>query len=99
VEAYRTGAPVDLATRAATILARKPDWITFTSSSTASNLIVACGAEMLRDVRVASIGPVTSATLRDLGVDVSVEASPHTVPALIEAIRVEAIRAAVIIET
>jgi uroporphyrinogen-III synthase len=87
VEAYRTGAPVDLATRAAAVLESKTDWVTFTSSSTASNLIAACGAGMLKGVRVASIGPVTSATLRDAGVAVMVEASPHTVPGLVEAIR------------
>jgi uroporphyrinogen III methyltransferase/synthase len=86
VEAYRTGAPADLATRAAAVISAKTDWITFTSSSTASNLIAACGAEALRGVGVASIGPVTSATLRDAGVEVTVEASPHTVPGLVSAI-------------
>ena len=43
VEAYRTAAPPDLAQRAAAVLARKPDWITFTSSSTAQNLVDAVG--------------------------------------------------------
>ncbi len=86
VEAYRTGVPVDLAARAAGVLASKTDWVTFTSSSTANNLISACGADALRGVRVASIGPVTSATLNDAGVPVNVEASPHTVPGLIEGI-------------
>ena len=86
VEAYRTGAPADLAARAALVLQSKIDWIAFTSSSTANNLIAACGAEVLKAVRVASIGPVTSATLRDAGVEVTVEASPHTVPGLVSAI-------------
>ncbi len=87
VEAYRTAAPADLAARAADVLAQKTDWIAFTSSSTATNLIAACGTAPLTNIRVASIGPVTSETLRQAGVEVAVEASPHTVPALVEAIR------------
>ncbi len=87
VEAYRTGAPADLATRATAVLGSKPHWITFTSSSTANNLIAACGAAALQGMRVASIGPVTSATLRDAGITVTVEASPHTVAGLVDAIR------------
>ena len=86
VEAYRTGAPSDLAVRAAAVVESKINWLTFTSSSTATNLIVACGAQALKSVRIASIGPVTSATLRDAGVEVTVEASPHTVPGLVSAI-------------
>jgi uroporphyrinogen III methyltransferase/synthase len=91
VEAYRTGAPGDLAARAAAVMNSRPDWIAFTSSSTANNLIAACGAAVLKPVRTASIGPVTSATLREAGVDVTVEASPHTVPGLVEAIRAASI--------
>jgi uroporphyrinogen III methyltransferase/synthase len=87
VEAYRTGAPADLGARAAAALAKKTDWITFTSSSTASNLIAACGAEFMSGVKIASIGPVTSQTLRNAGVAVTVEAASHTVPGLVEAIR------------
>ncbi len=87
VDAYRTGAPDNLGERASDLLASGVDWITFTSSSTASNLIAACGAAVFRDVKVASIGPVTSSTLRDAGVVVTSEASPHTMPGLIDAIR------------
>ena len=86
VEAYRTGAPADLAARASEVLAAKTDWVTLTSSSTAANLIAACGVEALKDVRVASIGPVTSKTLCDAGIEVSAEASPHTVPGVVSAI-------------
>jgi uroporphyrinogen III methyltransferase/synthase len=89
VEAYRTGVPVGLAARAKAELASKADWIVFTSSSTASNLISTCGPSahgLLDGVRVASIGPVTSATLREAGVRVSLEASPHTVPGLVDSI-------------
>ncbi|HVY91504.1 MAG TPA: uroporphyrinogen-III C-methyltransferase [Bryobacteraceae bacterium] len=86
VEAYRTVPPGDLADRARKVLAAKPDWITFTSSSTATNLIAACGAEALRGIRVASIGPVTSATLRAAGIEVTAEANPHTIRGLVDRI-------------
>jgi uroporphyrinogen III methyltransferase/synthase len=42
--------------------------------------------ERLRDVVVASIGPITSDTCRKLGLRVDVEANPYTLPALIEAL-------------
>jgi uroporphyrinogen III methyltransferase/synthase len=87
IEAYRTIAPPNLSANAAATFATKTDWIAFTSSSTATNLIAACGTTPLKNIRVASIGPVTSQTLRQAGVKVAVEASPHTVPALVEAIR------------
>ena len=85
-DAYRTVAPADLSARAAEILARKPDWITFTSSSTVQNLVDAIGAGALSDVRCASIGPITSATLRRHGITPAVEANTFTVPGLVEAI-------------
>lgn len=86
VEAYRTVAPENLAERAAAVLARKPHWITFTSSLTVKNLVEAVGAEALVGVRVASIGPVTSATARAWGLHVDAEANPHTTAALVAAI-------------
>ena len=39
VEAYRTVIPEDAAARAREVLARKPTWITFTSSSTVKNFV------------------------------------------------------------
>lgn len=86
VEAYRTIVPADAAVRAKEALAHKPDWITFTSSSTVKNLLAVTGREALRGIKVASIGPVTSATARDAGLAVDVEADPHTIPGLVEAI-------------
>ena len=49
--------------------ARKPDWITFTSSSTVQNFVQRGGSEGARGVKVASIGPVTTATAKKLGLD------------------------------
>ncbi len=81
VEAYRTTAPA-----AGFHLDEKADWITFTSSSTVQNFVVMAGAEALDDVKVASIGPVTSKTARSLGIEVTVEASVFTVDGLVDAI-------------
>ncbi|MCC6857496.1 MAG: uroporphyrinogen-III C-methyltransferase [Bryobacterales bacterium] len=88
VEAYRTVAPEGLGELARQVFSGpcKPHWVTFTSSSTAQNLVREAGAEALRGVKIASIGPVTSATLRGLGVEVTVEAGVYTVDGLVEAI-------------
>jgi uroporphyrinogen-III synthase len=66
--------------------ARKPDWITFTSSSTVTNFVEAAGADALDGVGVASIGPVTTATARRLGIRVEVQAEKFTVEGLVEGI-------------
>ena len=63
-----------------------PDWITVTSSSTVRNLVEMVGAEALRKTRLASIGPITSATARELGLEVAVEAAEHTIEGLVAAI-------------
>jgi uroporphyrinogen III methyltransferase/synthase len=86
VEAYRTVLPEDASARAREILARKPDWITFTSSSTVINFLEAADREALAGVRIASIGPITSETVRAHDLAVDVEASPHTIPGLVSAI-------------
>jgi uroporphyrinogen III methyltransferase / synthase len=92
VEAYQTVAPRDLAARARAVLDRKPHWITFTSSSTVTNFIAAAGREVLREMKIASIGPITSATLREHQIEPTVEAQPHTIGALVEAICAAATR-------
>ena len=86
VEAYRTVPPEGIAARIAEVFAHPPDCITFTSSSTVENLVAAGGSDLLRGVAVASIGPITSRTARDLGVEVTVEAHPYTVESLVHAI-------------
>jgi uroporphyrinogen III methyltransferase / synthase len=89
VEAYRTGVPEGAETRARAIFQNeaKPHWITFTSSSTVKNFLVMAGRDALDGVRVASIGPVTTATLRMHGIEVAVEAQPFTMDGLVAAIR------------
>ncbi len=86
VEAYRTVAPAGLAERTAEVLAMHPHWITFSSSSTVKNLLSAAEPGALRNLKIASIGPVTSQTLRDCGLEPDVEADPHTIPGLAAAI-------------
>ena len=86
-EAYRTVQPEGLRERALAILAGKPDWITFTSSSTVENLVATVGMEALVGIQTASIGPITSATLRKNKLAVGLQASIYTVPGLVEAIR------------
>jgi uroporphyrinogen III methyltransferase/synthase len=88
VEAYRTVSPEGAAANAAKVFAsdRKPDCITFTSSSTVQNFVAFAGAAALVGVRVASIGPVTTATARSLGIQVDVEARTFTVDGLVDAV-------------
>ena len=64
----------------------KVDWITVTSSASAKSLARMFG-EDLKDTRIASISPVTSASLRDLGLKVAAEAKSYTMHGVIEAIQ------------
>jgi uroporphyrinogen III methyltransferase/synthase len=88
VEAYRNIVPEDARSRARDIFSatRKPDWITFTSSSTVKNLLAVAGRDALEGVRIASIGPVTSETARAQGLTVNAEAKQYTLDGLIAAI-------------
>jgi uroporphyrinogen III methyltransferase/synthase len=67
------------------------DVVTFTSSSTVRHFVALVGAELGR-AKVASIGPITSQTARELGLRVSIEARSYTIPGLIEAIVAEMAR-------
>lgn len=99
VEAYETVAPQSSRKRLQAALKsvkNRPDIITFTSSSTVSNFMALLGKgrgrrrprhiKQLDGVRLGSIGPVTSSTLRGLGLRVDIEAREYTIPGLIEAI-------------
>lgn len=61
------------------------DWITVTSSAIARSLHAMFGPS-LRCVRLASISPVTSATLRELGLEPAAEASQYTMEGVVDAI-------------
>ena len=91
VEAYETVIPRSSRARLRTLMKdpkRRPHVITFTSSSTARNFVQLLGGNVWRGrprPRFASIGPVTSSTLRELGLPVDIEAQEYTIPGLIRA--------------
>jgi uroporphyrinogen III methyltransferase/synthase len=62
------------------------DLVTFTSSSTVANLVRATEGRDLSGLRAVSIGPVTSASLREAGIEPVAEADPHDVAGLVEAV-------------
>ena len=105
VEAYETVLPKSSRTRLRALLKspqHRPHVITFTSSSTARNFAEllsprwrgnSCPPDvvpLLQAVQFASIGPVTSATLRELGLLPHIEAGQYTIPGLITAIQASA---------
>ena len=96
VEAYETVVPESSGALLRSVLrdsAHKPDVITFTSSSTVRNFVSLLELSdkgrrpsTLDGVSLASIGPVTSETLREFGLGVDIEAREYTIPGLVEAI-------------
>ena len=100
VEAYETVAPESSRGRLKALFENaesRPDVITFASSSSVKNFVALLGGRRPahRDwngVRFASIGPITSATLRELGLPVDIEAAEFTIPGLIRAIQLELAR-------
>jgi len=91
VEAYQTVVPQASRTRLRTALTnpkRSPHVITFTSSSTVRNFVALLGprSASLKGVRLASIGPVTSSTLSELGLRADIKAKEFTIPGLVDAI-------------
>ena len=62
------------------------DLITFTSSSTVEHFLD-LKLRWPAGMKVASIGPITSATAREMGLTVDVEAKQHDIPGLVSAIR------------
>lgn len=77
-----TGDPTGAAER---IRNEGADWITFTSSSTVDNFF-ALNLPWPDGCRAASIGPVTSESLRRHGCEPAVEAARHDIPGLVEAV-------------
>jgi uroporphyrinogen III methyltransferase / synthase len=60
-------------------------YVTFTSSSTV-RFLLGSGGQVPDSARVVSIGPITSATAREHGLDVHVEAERHDVDGLVDAL-------------
>jgi uroporphyrinogen III methyltransferase/synthase len=87
VDAYRNVIPQDAAERAHEIWSKgSPDWITVTSGSTVKNVLAVVPGGALDGVKIASIGPATSAVVRKHGLEVHAEAQPSNVDGLISAI-------------
>jgi uroporphyrinogen III methyltransferase/synthase len=84
IEAYRSipdGAGVEKLARA--IEAGKVDLATFTSGSAVRGYVDAVGEELALEVPAASIGPQTSEALREVGIEVKVEAEESTIDGLV----------------
>ena len=62
----------------------RADYVTFTSSSTVRFLLAA--TQLPTGIRIVSIGPVTSAALRERGHEPDVEASQHDIEGLVQAL-------------
>jgi uroporphyrinogen-III synthase len=62
--------------------------VTFTSSSTVRNFVALLGKTRtsLNGIELASIGPVTSSTLREFGLRVDIAAKEFTIPGMVKAI-------------
>jgi uroporphyrinogen III methyltransferase / synthase len=71
---------------AAVEAAQGADYVTFTSSSTVTNLIAALGERFPPNARIVSIGPVTSDSARAAGLNVDVEAAQHDIDGLLAAL-------------
>jgi len=81
---YETVAePLDAATREA---AARADYLLFTSASSVRFYAHAAGDGALTGPRLLSIGPATSAELREHGAEPDLEADPHTPDGLVEAL-------------
>jgi len=95
VEAYQTIVPISSQKSIRSLMGdtkRRPNLVAFTSSSTVRNFVQLLGGRgrlshrELEGIQFASIGPITSATLRELGIPVHIEACEFTIPGLIQAI-------------
>jgi len=86
---YRTvPAQTDLSGLAGEIFAGRIDAVTFTSSSTVRSFVDLIGRDVATAGRfvAATIGPITADTARELGLREVIEATPHTVPGLVESL-------------
>jgi uroporphyrinogen-III synthase len=86
---YRNVVPIDSIAALSELFSTRDNWpaaMTFTSSSTAANLLAlleASGLGFPQEILRISIGPVTSQTLRDLGLPPHAEAAEPSIPSLV----------------
>jgi uroporphyrinogen-III synthase len=96
IEAYETVVPKASRKRLQQVMGnprQRPQVVTFTSSSTVRNFVELLGAGKdgrhagrLEGILMASIGPVTSSTLREFGLPVQIAAKEFTIPGLVAAV-------------
>jgi uroporphyrinogen III methyltransferase/synthase len=95
VPAYRTVKPPESAEMLKEALAQGLDVITFTASSTVVNLMALLDPAQRQQlielsksgaITVASIGPITTGKVRELGLTVHVQPTAYTIEALVEAL-------------
>jgi uroporphyrinogen-III synthase len=90
VDAYQNKIPATAPEQLRQALAKGVDAATFTSSSSVTHLADAAQAGGLgfpfAGVSAASIGPVTSKSLREAGWEPAIEAAPHDIAGLIQAV-------------
>jgi len=91
VEAYRTVKPRGGSKRLERILTEeRVDVITFTSSSTVHHFIELLGKKdvkkAVQGIAIACIGPVTSRTANEWGLDVHIQPQEYTIPGLTHAL-------------
>ncbi len=90
VEAYRTVIPTPDVSRLRSLLQEGTvDMVTFTSSSTAANFVKLFRGEKLSDIlhgtAIGCIGPITEATVRELGGKADLVSAEFTIPGLVHA--------------
>jgi uroporphyrinogen-III synthase len=92
VEAYRNQIPPNSVSALQSLFSNPtnyPDVITFTSASTARNLIALLDTANLTlpsETALASIGPITTQALRELGHEPTIEAAEATIPSLVQSL-------------
>jgi uroporphyrinogen III methyltransferase/synthase len=90
VPVYRNETPEYSEQAVDAVFGGNPDLVTFTSSSTVSNLVNILKKSKkecyLNSIKGASIGPVTSETAGKLGITIAVNAGEHTIPGLVDSI-------------
>lgn len=89
VTVYRNVVPKDAGDRISEVLSRGIDVATFTSSSTARNLraLLDGNLDQLGEARIACIGPITAAAVRETGLEVHIVAREHTIAGLVDALK------------
>lgn len=87
--AYQTvAAEVDAESLREKLAAGEIDLVTFTSSSTVTNLVKIIGsADALKEIKTAAIGPVTAETAKGNGIEPDIVAKEYTIDGLVEAIK------------